>query len=135
MEYIVYKRFKTKAICGEVNIPAMSAVKMLDGIMFYNEKPLCIATSENAHTYFMRNDDGNGMERGEVIESIKDKLRTNAEKWDIVQADTLCQKYKRKEHADHWLWNHDFYNADIEDLRYINSLVADGNTIVGRCAL
>ncbi len=125
MEYIVYKRFKRKAICGEVNIPAMTTVEMDDGIMFYNGKPLCIATSENAHTYFMRNDDGNGMERGELIEGIKSKLRTNAEKWDIVRADIICQKYKRKEHADHWLWNHNFYNADIEDLRYINSLVTD----------
>lgn len=34
-----------------------------------------------------------------------------------------CLKYKRKDHEDFWLWNHDFYNASIEDLEYIKSLI------------
>ena len=36
-------------------------------------------------------------------------------RWDKVWEDTLCQKYKKAGHEDYWLWNHDFYNADIED--------------------
>ena len=37
--------------------------------------------------------------------------------------DALCQKYKKPEHEDYLLWNHDFYNADIEDLKYIANLI------------
>ena len=38
-------------------------------------------------------------------------------------ADPLCQKYKRPEHEDFWIWNHDFYDAPVEDLRHIAALV------------
>lgn len=37
--------------------------------------------------------------------------------------DPLCQKYKRPEHADFWLWNHAFYEAPVEDLRHIARLI------------
>ena len=45
-------------------------------------------------------------------------------RWDKVWEDTLCQKYKKAGHEDYWLWNHDFYNADIEDFKYIANLIA-----------
>ena len=40
-----------------------------------------------------------------------------------VWADPLCQNYKRPEHEDFWIWNHDFYDAPVEDLRHIAALV------------
>lgn len=123
MEYIVYKRFKTKAICGDVNIPAQTEIEQIGSYLFHQEKALCVVTSENAHSYFMRNDDGNGLERGDLIDKIKKALQKNRTKWEAVWNDDVCQKYKRKEHADHWVWNHDFYNAGIEDLRYIYGFV------------
>ena len=124
MEYIVYKRFKTKAICGDVNIPALSKCELTGPYICFEKKPLCVAASENAHNYFMRNDDGNGMLRGDLIDTIKKTLQNNKEKWDKVWEDDLCRKYRRAEHKDHWLWNHDFYNADIADLEYICRLVS-----------
>lgn len=123
MEYIVYKRFKTKAICGDVNIPAQTDIDKIGAYLCHDGKALCVATSENAHTYFMRNDDGNGMERGDLIDHIKKALRKDTSKWEKVWNDEVCQKYRRTEHADHWLWNHDFYNASIDDLQYICGLV------------
>lgn len=123
MNYIVYKRFKTKAICGDVNIPALTEIEQIGSYLFHQEKALCVVTSENAHTYFMRNDDGNGIERGELIESIKKALQKDKSKWEKVWEDEVCQKYRRTEHTDHWLWNHAFYNADIDDLQYIYELI------------
>lgn len=123
MEYIVYKRFKQTAICGEVNIPAKSVCELIGPYICFERKPLCIVTSENAHNYFMRNDDGNGLLRGYLIEKIKKVLQNNQEKWNIVWNDHACIKYKRVEHSEHWLWNHDFYNADINDLKYIFKII------------
>ena len=40
-----------------------------------------------------------------------------------VWEDARCQKYKRPEHEDHWIWNFDFYNGPVEDLRYIAGLI------------
>ena len=47
----------------------------------------------------------------------------------MVWADPLCQKYKRPEHEDFWIWNHDFYDAPVEDLWHIAALVG---TVVKR---
>lgn len=96
-------------------------------MLFHNDRPLCVVTSENAHQHFARNDDGKGMERGNAIRNIINRLRNQnngyQERWDKVWDDTTCQKYKRQEHADNWLWNHAFYNASIEDLNHIAKLV------------
>lgn len=40
-------------------------------------------------------------------------------KWQKIWDEQSLHKYKRKEHADMWLWNRDYYNAPIEDLEYI----------------
>ena len=60
------------------------------------------------------------MERGRMTKAIQSILGKkdvrHQERWDKVWEDELCQKYKRKEYANYWLWNHEFYNAPIEDL-------------------
>ena len=93
----------------------------------FDGKPICFTTSENAHQYFARNDDGQGVERGKLMQSIQRKLakRDGAYqgRWDKVWEDKICAKYRRKEYDDFWLWNHEFFNAGIEDLKYIAKLV------------
>lgn len=83
--------------------------------------------NQYGHNFFARNDDGEGRERGYLTREIKSILQKKDNgyqaRWDKVWEDDLCQKYKRHEHKDHWLWNHKFYNADIEDLKYIYQLI------------
>lgn len=127
MKYIIYRRFKEKAICGDVNIAALTECTECGGMIYYDGSPLCLAGSENAHAYLAINDDGNGVVRGELTRKITNKLRIKDEfyqaRWDRVWDDSLCQKYKRKEHPEHWLWNNAFYDASIDDLEYIWNLV------------
>lgn len=127
MKYIAHKRFKGKAICGEVNIPAQTECSLQDGVILCDDLPICFSTSEIAHQYFAPNDDGNGMKRGKLTQAIQKTLSKRDDnyqpRWDKIWEDELCQKYKREEYADYWLWNHDFFNADIEDLRYIAHLI------------
>lgn len=131
MKYIVHKRFKDRAICGDVNIPAMTECEEHNNMIYHDGKPICLITSENAHIYFAPNDDENGLRRGELTRQItailrrKDELYQN--RWDRVWSDELCRKYKRPEHTDHWLWNHEFYNANIDDLEYILNLIKRGD--------
>lgn len=108
---------------GQVNIPAKTKGEVVDGIIYVNNLPICYTTSENAHQYFARDDDGNGMERGYLTQEIQRLLRGHQKRWDRVWADPVCRAYKRTEHEDYWLWNHEFFNADIETLRYIHKLV------------
>lgn len=127
MEYITHKRFKDRALCGNVNIPAMTKCEEYDGVIYHGRMPLCFIGSENAHLHFAINEDGMGLRRGKLILEILAILRRkdvkHQERWGNVWNDELCQKYKRPEHPDHWLWNHEFYNADIQDLEYILSLI------------
>lgn len=127
MKYITHRRFKDQAIFGYVNIPAMTECEEHHGMIFHKGKPICVITSENAHLYFAINEDGKGMERGATVRSICSMLEKRDEdhqaRWDKVWEDELCQKYKRPEHPDHWLWNHKFYNADLDDLKYIENLI------------
>ena len=127
MQYITHRRFKDNAICGRVNIPAFSTCDERDGVVYFCGMPICYTTSENAHQYFARNNDGQGMKRGQLTQAIQNKLakRDSAyqSRWDKIWDDTICQKYKRKEYDDFWLWNHGFFNAGVEDLKYIAKLV------------
>lgn len=123
MKYITHRRFKSEAICGKVNIPAMSECEKIGDVIFYRGKPICFATSENAHQFFARNNDGQGMTRGKLTQAILGTLKKRdsqyQERWNRVWDDPLCQKFKRPEDEDYWLWNHDFFQADINELRHI----------------
>lgn len=127
MNYIVHKRFKGLALCGEVNLPYGTELQEQDSMILHGGRPLCRTTSQNAYDHFARNDDGQGLERGKLTTSITNALakrdKNHQARWDKVWTDPLCQKFKRADHADYWLWNHDFFNAELSDLRYIASLV------------
>ena len=55
MTYICYKRVKGRAICGDVNIRYGTIVSEQDGTLYWQDKPLCLITSENAWEHFHPN--------------------------------------------------------------------------------
>lgn len=65
--YIVRKRARFVSINGPVNLRYGTPVDAVDGFLVHNGRPLCAVTSESAHRYFARNDDGNGKARGALI--------------------------------------------------------------------
>lgn len=127
MKYVVHRRFKGKALCGDVNLPAMTVLEDERGTISHNGNALCYDVSENAHQFFARDDDENGMLRGKLTQAIQKKLsqrdKQHQERWNKVWGDPTCQPYRRDDHNDYWLWNHDFFNADIDVLRHIAKLV------------
>ena len=129
MKYLITKRFKTKAICGEVNLAYGTECFSQGNVIYRQDKqPLCLITSENAHMYFTVNDDGLAKERRQIIEDIAKLLsdeKRMEKRWDVVWNDLTCRKYKRKEFADFWLWNHDFYGASLDDLQYIKKILME----------
>ena len=125
--YITRKRARIEGICGKVNIPYGTALETKDAYLLYEGSRLCVLTSQNAYDFFTQNDDGMGKERGELLNRITATLMKqtsgHSARWGKIWDDPRCQKYKRPEQEDHWIWNHDFYNGPVEDLRYIAALI------------
>ena len=127
MTYITIKRTRINSLSGTINLPYGTEIDCVDGVLLHNGAPICADHSQNAYDFFSRNDDGEGLRRGELTQGIRKALAKNKadsqNRWNKVWEDPVCRKYKRADHADFWLWNHDFYNAEIPDLVYIAKLV------------
>lgn len=125
--YIVRKRARFDSINGPVNLPYGTPVEAVDGLLFHKGRALCAVTSENAHRYFARNDDGNGKTRGALIDAITSRLeRKDADhqkRWDRLWDDRDARKLRHPEHEDHWLWGQAFFEADVADLEHVATLI------------
>ena len=127
MKYIVHQRLKQKVMCGNADLAVGAPCEEQDGIIYFAGYPVCKTTSQVAHDYIARDDDGQGLRRGKLTRAIVDKLAEHDDdhqaRWDKIWASELCQKYRRTEHEDYWLWSHEFYNASILTLLYIAGLI------------
>ena len=126
MKYIVWKPFSGMTISGNVELKISAGCESKNGVIMYQGKPLCRESSFNAHQYFARDDDSNGMERGKLTQNIMAALRDvdgGEARWAKVWEDETCNRYKRLDQGEYWLWGHNFFTAPIEDLRYIAQLV------------
>lgn len=129
--YVARRRARFKAISGQVNIPYGTVLENQGGTLMLNGKSICRASGQNACDYFSQDDDGRGLERGKLVAAIAAQLAPDARgdedsrqaRWDKVWADRVCQRYRRPEHKDFWLWGQCFYEAPVEDLRHIAALV------------
>ena len=128
MRYIVTRRFRCNAICGPVNLPYGTTCEEHDGILVLEDgRKLCANTSQNAYDYFSRDDDGMGLERGKLVQDILRTLERRDAKhqtrWDKLWEDAGANRLRRADHKDFWVWNHNFYNADVNELRRIRLLL------------
>ena len=127
--YIARRRARFDGISGQVNIPYGAVLEVRDGLLYWKGEQLCATTCQNAYDFFSQDDDGQGRERGALVTAILARLRPKNERdncqgrWDKVWGDSLCQRYRRPEHKDRWLWSYDFFNAPVCDLQHIAALI------------
>ena len=125
--YVTRRRARFNAICGPVNIPYGTVLQREGEYLLLNGREICAITSKRAHDFFSQDDDGDGLKRGKLVGAIiavldrRDAARER--RWRKVWNSGLCQQYRRQEHEEVWLWNHDFFNAPVENLRHIAVLV------------
>lgn len=72
--YIVRRRARFQSNSGPVNLPYGTAVECREGFLFWKNKQLCAATSQNAKDYFVQDDDWLGQERAMLINTILARL-------------------------------------------------------------
>ena len=114
-----------------IKMPALTVLYNNDHILFLEDKPIMVDSSENCYMHIAKDSDGNRLKRGALTQKILKKLSRpqyktqedyNAQ-WEKIWNDPLCLNYKRKDHEDYWLWNYQFYNAPMWDLQYIYRLI------------
>lgn len=134
--YFVRRRARFKDINGrDVNIPYGSVFTAENDLILNPDgTALTHTVCDNAKNFFVQNDDKKGKERADLVNKITKFLerrypidtieyKKHQNLWNKVWEDELCNKYRRKDNEDHWLWSQDFYNASIDDLVYIAKLL------------
>lgn len=134
MLYVTIKRFRRDNAFGHFNIPYGTPIEERDGWLWYNGKAICGDHSAAMREYFARNDDGRGLERGALSQSIvkaleirpREAREQHNQRWEVVWKDEVCLKYRKESQADFFLWSIKFFNAPIDDLKHIAALVGAG---------
>ena len=133
--YVTRRRARFSSVFeGPVNLPWGTQVECrnVDGepYLFMGDKLLCAAGSQITKEFFVQNDDGQGVQRGQLLNAILARLApqkahqgASSARWEKVWADRICKAYKRPEPEEHWIWTDNFYNAPIHDLQHIAGLV------------
>lgn len=147
-KYIVTTPIRKTVLCGEIDLKKGTKCSTIDyevrnqetneithtKIITCDNGSIAFVTSQDAFDYFSQNDDSQGKLRGKLVKSIIKQLARKSDfadspnditqkRWNRIWKNSLCQKYKRADIDDHWLWNYEFYNAPISDLQYIAKLV------------
>ena len=125
--YVCYKRARFTGICGQVNIPYGTAVESRDGFLFFGQNCVCAIGSQNGCDHFVQDDDGQGLYRGKLVQTILRQLQKRDNcyqgRWNRIWEDRVSALYRRTDHEDDWLWARSFYDAPIGDLQHIAALV------------
>ena len=125
MEYIVHRRFTGKAASGEsVNLATGTTYQTIGNWIADGNKAICSTHSENAHKYFARNDDSQGLKRGELTYKIAYAPRNSGDgfRFSDEQRNLLATKWARflRPEHDFIIFNDDFFNAEILELMQLN---------------
>lgn len=131
MEFIFYKPFSGKTISGETSFPRGTACTEDKGTVYYKGQPIFMTGSKNANEHLARNDDGHGLERGDLITEIKAALALTDdhayERWYRVWNTPLFKPFNGDASGETWLWNLAFHYASIPTLQRMLAVTTDEN--------
>ena len=115
MEYIAHRRFQRRALGGEVNIRRGDSLQEINGILFFNNIPICLASCQAAKEHFSRNDDGQGLQRGDLTYEIAFRKPLSELQKNILRSDPALNNYLVDD-CMVILFNDVFFNASMLEL-------------------
>ena len=124
MKYICHKRYrKTGASGKEYNIRYGTEFSTVGAFIADGPEAICAVGSEDAHRHFARNDDGMGLQRGQLTYRIayadRRPNKNNGFRFTPEEIEMLETEFPHflRDDVDTILFNHDFFNADVRDLQ------------------
>ena len=129
MEYITHTRFDGKTMQGEAAlIRRGDRLERRGDLLFYKGKPVCVYRSLIGKQHFAINDDGKGLERGDLSYAIAYAHRVNHDGGGDIQQrftdseiEILVRDWREylKPDCDTILFNDKFFELEPEILRQI----------------
>lgn len=132
------------AISGEKNIPRGTILEENRGMISLNNEIICLSRSQNGIEHFARDDDGQGLRRGDLTYAIAFKERVKQYEISLInpetgeeetqfyqsrfspeEAEILESEYSRWLRPEHSviLFNEEFFKAPIEDLEKLAAIL------------
>ena len=120
MEYITHNRFKGKDLYVQAILITRGKKLIRKGnVLYYQEHPICIYRSECAKKHFSRNDDKQGMIRGDLIEKITFNPLNN-DQIDLLLSDKW-KKYINPEHEGVIIFGDNLFDEEISILQTLEN--------------
>lgn len=128
MRYVVHRRCREMGAAGQqLNLSYGSVFETIGHIIATPEgKGICFVTSDTAHKYFARDDDGHGLRRGRLTYAIawSDRVRLvhgRRQRFTEAEIAMLERDWARflVPDAPVVLFNHEFFNAEVDELEQL----------------
>lgn len=126
VEYICHRKYSKIAACGDyLTFKQNARFETIGCFIAHDKRAICTVNSEDAHRYFAKNDDGNGIKRGNLTYKIayapRHPNKENGFRFTPDEIEMLEKDYDRflRKDTDTIIFNNAFFNAKIEDLQEI----------------
>lgn len=124
MQYITTKRFKGIGIGAYFNLPWNTPVEEKNGVLYHDNKPICVTRSLNGKKHFAINEDGQGLKRGEltyfIAYSNRQKEHSDGRVFHFSEEEIemLVREYPQWiKQTTPILFSDNFFTAKVEDLQ------------------
>lgn len=115
MEYIAHERFKGIDLKGNpVLITRGKKLTRKEDFLYFKDRPICVYRSECAKRHFSKDDDKQGMVRGDLIDKIAYSGLSD-EQIDLLFSDKW-NHFLNLEHAV-VIFNDSFFEAEVSELQ------------------
>lgn len=137
-----YKVIKPFQIHNGPLLPIGTSVLNYNGMIVNNNHFMCLVSSDHSHECLVGNDDNNWERRSQLIKVINKMVYCEDMPEDLPFSNKSDVKEKRLEalwsyarskkycrggriEEDAWLWNDEYYCADLGDLEKIRKMLSD----------
>jgi hypothetical protein len=124
MQYITTNRYKGNGIGGHFNLSYSTLIEEKDGVLYHDNRPICVARSLNGKKHFAINEDGQGLKRGELTYFIaysnrqKEHSDGHIFRFSEEEIEMLIKDYPQWiRQTTPILFSDDFFTAKVEDLQ------------------
>ena len=135
MKYVAHRDYSGMTLDSSkvtVKIPKGTSLECKDRLIWYDGVAVCMKDSYTGHRHFARDDDGRGLERGELTYKLAYAPRIiegTGYRFTDEERKMISEKYSRwlKPKLCAILFNDNFFSADVDELKKFAERIFGGD--------